>query len=110
MIKWKGYSEATGENIEFCCPAMEHCYKEQHISYDVTVGKYCIRLPRRTKREVIRMEVGVVPGIEDNFVIDYCMFCGKNIYKDDLRFDTTGPGWGGHWNTYICGRAANMNL
>ena len=105
MIKWKEYTTKDGEQIEFCCDTIKSVYGNL-ITWDPAEKKWAIKVDRTTMYQdpyTSKYIVKKVEGIQDLKSIDYCMFCGKNIYKDEMRYNTTGSGWGG--KVYVCGNA-----
>jgi len=102
MITWKSYSSETGENIEFCCDTIQSVYGPL-VTWDPADKKWCIIVRRQTVQHnpyTSKNETIIEKDKFDLKTIDYCPFCGKNIYKEEMRYNTTGSGW----NTYVCGK------
>lgn len=97
MIIWKSFNSETGEEIEFCCNILKTLYGTL-LTWDPADGKWCVLVRRKTVQHnpYISKNVELIEKDKmDLLNIEYCPFCGKNVYKDELRYDTTGPGWGG---------------
>lgn len=115
MLKWLEYDPENGEQIEFCCNQMKSVYGSL-ITWDAKEEKWAMKVDRWTMFQdpyTSKYITKKVEGVQDIKTIDYCMFCGKNMYKEELRYDTwisgstmricgdifTGP------KVYLCGNA-----
>jgi hypothetical protein len=95
MITWKQYSQEHGEQIEFCCDPLKSVYGSL-LTWDEKEKKWAIRVDRFTMYQdpyTSKYITKKVNGVQDLKIVDYCMFCGKNFYKEELRYDATGSGW-----------------
>lgn len=92
MIIWKEYDTDKGEQIDFCCDQMKSVYGSL-VTWDPAERKWCLLVRRMTtqhnpytgKNETSEVKIGY-----DTKLIDYCPFCGENVYKEELRYDRTG--------------------
>lgn len=90
MLKWLEYDPENGEQIEFCCNQIKSVYGSL-ITWDAKEEKWAMKVERWTTYQdpyTSKYVTKKVEGVQDIKTIDYCMFCGKNLYKDDLRYDT----------------------
>lgn len=102
MIIWREYDSDRGEQIDFCCDAIKSVYGSL-VSWDPAERKWCLLVRRMTVQHNPYTSQNVTSEVNigyDTKLFDYCMFCGKNVYKDELRYDTTGQGWSGHGITH----------
>lgn len=97
MITWKAFNSETGEDIEFCCNTLQNVYGSL-LTWDPGLEKWCFLVRRKTVQHNPYTSKNVVLIEKDKMdmlAVEYCPFCGKNVYKDELRYNTTGSGWGG---------------
>ena len=98
MIIWKSFDSETGEDIEFCCNDIKSVYGSL-ITWDPALEKWCILVRRKTIQHnpYTSKNVELIEKDKmDMLPIEYCCFCGKNVYhNNEMRYNTTDSGWGG---------------
>ena len=93
MITWKSYDSENGEQIDFCCNEMKSVYGNL-LTWDEAAKKWCLKVDRYTMYQeptTSKYITKKVDGLQDLKVITYCPFCGKNNYKEELRYDSWIP-------------------
>lgn len=84
MITWKSFNSETGEQIDFCCPEMQSVYGNL-VTWDPGDKKWCVLINRKTKfmdPYTSKMIEKIELDKQDLKPIEWCPFCGKNVYKD----------------------------
>lgn len=82
MIIWKSYNPETGEEVDFCCKDMRNVYGTL-VTWDPADKKWCILVRRQTVQHnpyTSKDEVIIEKDKLDTKPIEYCPFCGENIY------------------------------